>query len=201
MTEAEILSALSGFPVALIGDTLDRVPGARRLKPFHRSGTTMIGRALTVRTRVGDNLFIHRALDQVTPGCVIVVDGEGYADRALIGEIMVAIAASRGAAGFVIDGAIRDAGTIGQGGFPVYATAVSHRGPYKSGPGAVDVAVSAGGMIIGPGDIVMGDEDGVIAIPWASASSVIEAARVRQADEEAILRSIAENRYTAAYAG
>ncbi|MET0530503.1 MAG: RraA family protein, partial [Microvirga sp.] len=92
---------------AIISDNLGRLPGAVALRPFHRGGGIMAGTALTIRTRAGDNLAIHKALDLVRPGDIVVVDGGGDTSRALIGEIMVTIAMTRGAAGFVIDGAVR----------------------------------------------------------------------------------------------
>ena len=97
----------------------------------------MLGTAFTVRTRPGDNLAIHQALELVGPGDVIVVDGGGDETRALVGEIMKTIAQYRGAAGYVIDGAIRDADAIADDDFPCFARAAIHRGPYKSGPGEV----------------------------------------------------------------
>ena len=105
---ADHLAALRDVPVAIISDNLDRLPGPVGLRPFHRSGA-LLGIALTVRTRAGDNLVIHEALEMLKTGDVLVVDGGGDESRALVGEIMKAIAESKGCAGFVIDGAIRDA--------------------------------------------------------------------------------------------
>src|SRR6478735_6508597 len=101
-------------PTCIISDNLARLPGAVGLRPFHRGGR-LVGTAFTVRTRPGDNLAIHQALELVGPGDVIVVDGGGDETRALVGEIMKSIAEYRGAAGYVIDGAIRDAAAIAAG--------------------------------------------------------------------------------------
>jgi RraA family protein len=171
-----------------------RVSGTIGLVPYHRP-KPMAGTAVTVRTRPGDNLAIHRAFDFCRPGDVLVIDGGGDITQALMGEIMATYAESLGVQGLVIDGAIRDVGAIREHDFPVYARAVTHRGPYKNGPGEVNVPVTVGGMVVQPGDIIVGDQDGVLAIAPADVAAVIEGAR-RQADKEAAaLRSIAEGRF------
>ena len=198
--EGELVDAFRVFATPLISDNLARVPGAVGLRPSPKIDGIMVGRALTVGTRPGDNQFTHRALDLVKPGDVIVVDGGGYEGRALVGEIMTSLAASRGAAGIVIDGAIRDAGAIGRNPFPCFARSAIHLGPYKDGPGAINVAVSVGGMVVGPGDIVVGDEDGVVAFPLEGAVALLPAVKAQEAREADIMQSIKENRYQGAYA-
>lgn len=194
----ELLDAFGSCSVANISDNLDRAVGAVGIRPFSKRAR-LVGRALTVRTAVGDNLFIHKALDQVFPGAVIVVDGGGFDGRALIGEIMAAIARSRGAAGFVIDGAIRDAEQISGDDFPVFARSSIHLGPYKNGTGAINVPVSIGGMLVHPGDIVVGDADGIVAFPPGIARDLLEATK-KQADKEAaMIQSIAKGSYVSEY--
>lgn len=195
----EILAAFGTAATAVISDNLARLPGAVGLRPFHRGGT-MVGRALTVRTAAGDNLAIHKALELIQPGDVVVVDGGGDTSRALIGEIMASIAKSRGAAGMVIDGAIRDAKALSRSDFPCFARAAIHRGPYKNGPGESNVPVTIGGMVVHPGDIVVGDEDGVVAFPPAIAADLLKAVQAQETHEAEVLRSIAEGRYVGAYA-
>jgi RraA family protein len=194
----ELIEAFGSCSVANISDNLDRAIGAVGIRPF--SGKTrLVGRALTVRTAAGDNLFVHRALDQLFPGAVVVVDGGGFDGRALIGEIMAAIARSRGAAGFVIDGAIRDVEQISRGDFPVFARSSIHLGPYKNGPGAINVPVSVGGMMVNPGDIVVGDADGIVAFSPGIARDLLEATK-KQADKEAgMMRSVAAGTYVSAF--
>ncbi len=194
-----LLAAFATTSSADISDNLERQPGAVGLKPFHRCTGSMAGRAFTVRTRSGDNLFIHQALTAIRPGDVLVVDGGGDISRALVGDIMVAVAQSRGAAGFVIDGAIRDAATIQAGDFPVFARAAFHRGPYKNGPGALNVPVSIGGMIVHPGDFVVGDADGVVAFAPDRAAALLDAVRAQEAREAAIKADIAAGRYADTY--
>ena len=195
---ASLLDAFREAPTSIISDNLSRLPGPVGLRPFHRGGK-LIGTAFTVRTRPGDNLAIHKALELVGPGDVIVVDGGGDETRALVGEIMKNIAQWRGAVGYVIDGAIRDSGSFAAGDFPCFARTAIHRGPYKSGPGEINVPVSIGGSVISPGDIVVGDEDGIVSFPVAISDKLLEGVKAQIAREEATLQSIREGRYQGSY--
>ncbi len=122
----------------------------RSFEPMHKAGK-LAGPAFTVKTAPGDNLLVHKALDSARPGDVIVVDAGGFGDHAIIGELMMSRARQRGVAGIVIWGAIRDSAEIGAGDYPVYACAVTHRGPYKNGPGEINVPISIAGMPVAPG--------------------------------------------------
>jgi len=199
---AELDELLAGFArtsTSIISDCLDRLPGAP-LRPFHRIEGTMAGTALTVKVPCGDNRAIHQALELLQPGQVLVVDGGGDVSRALMGDIMSAIAEKRGAAGVVVDGAIRDLATIGKGVFPVFARAGYHRGPYKNGPGEINVPVCIGGMIVAPGDIVVGDHDGIVAFPAAQARSLLQRCHATERKEAEMLAQIAAGTYKGAYA-
>jgi RraA family protein len=194
-----LLAAFTRTSTSIISDCLERLPGAR-LKPFHRIEGTMAGIALTVKVPCGDNRAIHQALEILTPGQVLVVDGGGDVSRALMGDIMAAIAEKRGAAGVVVDGAIRDLATIGRGTFPMFARAGFHRGPYKNGPGEINVPVSIGGMLVSPGDIVVGDHDGIVAFPAAQAESLLQRCLATEQKEAEMLEQIAAGTYKGAYA-
>ncbi|NEW90735.1 RraA family protein [Rhodopseudomonas sp. BR0M22] len=197
--DAGLIEAFKTAATAIISDNLGRLPGAVGLRAFHRADRVMVGTALTVSTRAGDNLAIHKALDMVRPGDVIVVDGGGDTSRALVGEIMMTIAQVRGAAGYVIDGSIRDCGAFARADFPCFAKTAIHRGPYKNGPGEINVPVTVGGMVVEPGDIVVGDEDGVVAFPQSIATELLQAVRAQESREAEILQSIREGRYTGVY--
>jgi RraA family protein len=194
-----VIEGFRSAATAVISDNLSRLPGAVGIRPFHKAGV-LVGTAFTVRTCPGDNLVIHEALDLIRPGDVLVVDGGGDTSRALLGEIMLTIAQSRGAAGIVIDGAIRDVGAISQSPFPCFAKAAIHKGPYKNGPGEINVPVTIGGMVVEPGDVIVGDDDGVVAFSQAMADDLLKAVRAQEAREAEILLSIQEGRYTGAYA-
>lgn len=181
-------------PVANISDNMMRLTaGGARLRPMHAGGP-MAGCAITVKTRPGDNLFVHKALDLAQPGDVVVVDAGGDLTNAIIGELMSGYAASRGIAGIVINGAIRDADILRKNNFPVYAAGVTHRGPYKDGPGQINVPVSLDGMVVRPGDIVVGDGDGVLCIPLEEAGAICAAAEDKHAQEEETIKAIAAGR-------
>jgi RraA family protein len=197
--DVSVIEAFKATSTATISDNLDRLPGAVGLRPFY-SGGVMVGQAVTVRTASGDNQMIHKALEILQPGDVLVVDGGGDTSRALVGEIMSSIALSKGAAGIVIDGAIRDSAILSRSSFPCFAKAAIHRGPYKNGPGAINEVVSVGGMIVAPGDIVVGDEDGVVAFSPERAEELLAVVQAQQEKETEILKSIQEGRYTGAYA-
>jgi RraA family protein len=193
------VAAFKEAATSVISDCLDRLPGAQGIRPYHRGGA-MAGTAVTVQTTPGDNKAIHEALEIVRPGDVLVVDGGGALDRALVGELLSAIAISRGVVGVVVDGAIRDAAIVAAGDFPVFARGVCMRGPMRAGPGMVNVPVVIGGMIVTPGDIVVGDADGVIAFEQALAPALLEAVTKLEAFEAGILASILAGTYRGAYA-
>ncbi|UHL65656.1 RraA family protein [Paralcaligenes sp. KSB-10] len=190
----DIQRSFNGVSTSIISDVMDRLPGTNQLKPMHGS-TQLIGRALTVKVAAGDNLFIHKALRTVQPGDVLVIDAGGGVDRALIGEIMLAVAKMRGAVGYVVDGAIRDVGAFSKNDFPCFAKGVTHRGPYKNGPGAVNIPVSIDGAVVQPGDIVIGDEDGVVFIPVEKAEEILGLARKKMKLEADTLSGIGRNVY------
>ncbi|RMF86125.1 MAG: RraA family protein [Nitrospinota bacterium] len=154
------------------------------IKPIHRPGLKLVGVAVTVKARIGDNLLTHKALDVAQPGDVIVVDAQGDTTVAIIGEIMCQYARARGLAGFVIDGAVRDSLAIREMDFPVFARGVTPLGPFKNGPGEINVPISCGGLTVRPGDIIVGDDDGVVVIPQKEAKEILEKTRL-QAEREA----------------
>ena len=196
---AGLIEAFRDAPTSIISDNLERLPGAVGIRPFHKSGK-LAGVAFTVKTRPGDNLAIHHALELVGAGDVIVVDGGGDETRALVGEIMMTIAEHRGAAGYVIDGAIRDAAELAQSNFPMFARCAIHRGPYKSGPGEINVPVSIGGSVISPGDIVIGDDDGVVSFPQSIAAELLIKVNAQIKREADMLIEIRAGGYKGSYA-
>ena len=187
---SKLLAELRNIVTAHLSDNMNRLHAVGAdIYPCHKRGR-LVGPALTVKVPPGDNLMVHKAIDIARAGDVIVVDAGGATAQAIIGEIMSNHAASRGVAGMVIDGAIRDADALGASTFPVYARGVTHRGPYKNGPGEINVPVAIGGMVINPGDIIVGDEDGLLALPQGIAADVIRLAKLQAAKEAAVLKAI-----------
>lgn len=190
----DLVERFRTLPVANVSDSMSRMAAAGpRLRPMHGGGV-LAGPAITVKARPGDNLMLHKALDMAEPGDVVVVDAGGDLTNALIGELMVAHAERRGLGGIVINGAIRDAATLREGRFPIFAAGVTHRGPYKDGPGEINVAISIGGMIINPGDLMLGDEDGLVCVALADAEAVYAATKKKHDAETAQMEAIRAGR-------
>jgi RraA family protein len=176
--DPSVLAALREIPLSALSDNMHRNIGTVGLHPYHRPvRQTMAGTAVTARSRGGDNLTYLRALEFCRPGDVLVIDGGGDLLNAAVGGILSFYAASIGLHGVVVDGAIRDVAEIREREFPVYARGVTHRGPYKDGPGEINVTVSVGGMVVNPGDIIVGDQDGLLAIPQDGVEAEAETMR------------------------
>ena len=194
MADADLVKRFSALPVANVSDCMSRMTaGGSRLRPMHAGGV-LAGPAFTVKTRPGDNLMMHRALDLAEPGDVIVVDAGGDLSNSIAGELMIAHAEQRGLAGVVIDGAIRDAAGIRAGRFPVFAAGVTHRGPYKDGPGEINVPIAIAGMVINPGDLILGDDDGLLCVPLSEAETIYKAAKAKNDAEDLQMQAIKEGR-------
>ncbi len=194
------IQMLQGLPSSVIGDVMGgRMVGTTGLSPVNRSVVSVCGHAVTVRVRAGDNLLIHKALEMLEAGDVLVVDGEADVTRALVGEIMLTTAQVRGAVGFVIDGAVRDIDAFESLAFPCWARGVSLRGPYKEGPGSINVPVTVGGMLVNAGDIVVGDSDGLVVVPVNLAAEVAAAAKEKIRVEQETLAAIRAGTYSGAW--
>ncbi|WP_434446681.1 RraA family protein [Lentzea sp. E54] len=166
---------LGEVPAANVGDALQRMTvmdGGIRLVT---GSASLLGNALTVDVRSGDNLAIHRALDEALPGDVLVVNGHGDMTRALIGDLIGEIMVNGGIVGAVVDGAVRDVQALSEMGLTVYARAVTPAGPFKDGPGAIGVPVAVGGMVVAAGDVLVGDADGVVVVPRHRVQEVLDA--------------------------
>ncbi len=187
-----LVEAFAKLPVANVSDDMSRMTaGGPRLRPMHTSGG-LAGVALTVMSRPGDNLMLHKAIDMAEPGDIIVCDAGGELTNSLMGELMLAYAVKRGVAGFVLNGAIRDVDAFRETNLPTFAAGVTHRGPYKDGPGEINVPISLDGMVIEPGDIVIGDSDGVLCVPLAEAEEILKKTQAKHEAETRQMKAIAE---------
>ncbi len=188
-----LVEAFRDLPVANIDDCMNRTACLDSgLRPFNK--TPLLGTAFTVRTTGGDNLMMHKALDMAQPGDIIVVASEMNELRASCGEIMVRYAMSRGIKGFIIDGCIRDSAEIAEIDFPVYARGVIPNGPYKNGPGEIGFPIAIGSIIIKPGDILVGDADGIVVIdPKEAEMLAAETRKVTESEHKSMI-DIAEGK-------
>ena len=188
--DGETVAKYRDIAVANISDSMSRMThGGARLRPLH-SGGVLAGPAMTVKQRPGDNLMVHAALNRAEPGDVLVVDAGGDLTNAILGELMLAYAQQIGLAGVVVYGAVRDYGWIRKNDFPVFAAGVTHRGPYKNGPGEVNGTIAIEGMVIEPGDLIVGDDDGLICVPFADTEAVYAAANAKQQGEAKTMAAI-----------
>ena len=197
--DAKLVARAREIPVAVVGDV------ANRLQAF-AAGYVQYGRikkfagpALTVRVRPGDNLFLHKALDLASAGDVIVVDAGGAMNTAILGAMMSNYAKTRGIEALVVDGAIRDVEELAALDLAVVARGATPNGPFKSGPGEIGYGVACGGLSISPGDLLIGDQDGVLVVPREQAAGILALAEKKFKLEQAWEVEIAEGRWDRAW--
>jgi RraA family protein len=150
------------------------------IKPVTPRELRLLGRACTVKVFPGDNLMVHKSLDLANPGDVLVIDASSSTMTAVIGDLVSTKARHRGIAGVVVDGLVRDLdGILALGDFPVFARGTTPLGPLHRGPGEVNYPVSVGGIVVNPGDVIVGDADGVVVVPQESAESLLQRLEAR----------------------
>jgi regulator of RNase E activity RraA len=173
------------------------MPSIRNLTDEHLS---ILGPAITVKSYPGDNLMVHKSLDIAQPGDVIVVDAHRSPLTAALGDLVSKKARHRGVAGFVVDGVIRDLPEIkALGDFPVYARDVTPIGPMHRGPGEINYPVAAGGVVVNPGDVIVGDLNGVVVVPREFAADLLKRLEERAAAEAAYNESVASGNFSNAW--
>ncbi|ABD88262.1 RraA family protein [Rhodopseudomonas palustris] len=197
--DADVVARFARLPVANVSDSMSRLTAAgARLRPMHQGGG-LAGPALTVKAPPGDNLMVHKAIAFAEPGDIIVVDVGGDLTNAIIGEMMLMQMVKRGVAGVVINGAIRDAGHIRGQKIPVFAAGVTHRGPYKNGPGEINVPIAIDGMVIESGDLIIGDDDGLLCVPFDQTDAVFAAATAKFEAEQKQIANIEAGTHDASW--
>ena len=187
MPDPEIMAQFKTIPASNTADVMGRscAMNPRIRLVSQPKDQMMVGPAFTVKGRAGDNLTLHAALNLCSEGDVLVVSNEEDDTRALMGEVMMAyLKYTKKIAGIILDGPIRDIDEIGQWDFPVYCTGTTPGGPYKEGPGEINVPISCGGISVAPGDIILADPDGIIVIPRKDAAVILEEAKKFQAADE-----------------
>jgi regulator of RNase E activity RraA len=192
--DPDVLAAFAGVPAAYVSDSLGRLTGSIGLLPFGVGPQDiMCGPAFTVHIRPGDNLMVHKAIELIQPGDVLVIDGAGDVSQSVLGGNIRLELIMRGVVGLVLDGAIRDAAEFAEGGFPTFARAAHHRGPSKDGPGEINSPISCAGMVVHPGDLIIGDLDGVVAVPYQDAPGVVPALEATKKREDALRKTIEDD--------
>lgn len=180
--DADLAEVLAGLGAATLGEC-----GARSMPPRIRPvwpGATVAAPAFPVRCTPGDNLAVHVAVTRAPTGSVLVVDVGEVSDRGYWGEVLTTGALARGLGGLVIDGGVRDVAALEALGFPVFSRTVALRGAAKVARGSIGVPVEVAGVLVAPGDWVVGDVDGVVVVPGDRLAAVADAGRARAAAED-----------------
>lgn len=185
-----IVQQAGAYQAAILADVAGRRGALHGRITALRPNMKVVGTAFTVDVRPGDNLMIHAAMSLAKPGDVLVVDGKGDQTAALMGTIMMTACQKLGIAGVVIDGAVRDALEIEEMGFPVFSVGTNPNGPTKLVPGRIGHPVSIGGVTVHPGDLVLGDADGVVIVEREKIESLLPLADKKVKDEAARIAAI-----------
>jgi len=188
--------AWRAIPTAIATDSMNRERAmAAAIKPV-APGIRLVGQARTISIMTADNGPVHAAIPLAGPGDVLVIAAGGHEDVAICGGIICTCAKGRGIAGMVVDGTVRDIAELRAMDFPVFARGAVPRGPHKGHGGFLDGPVSCGGVAVMPGDIVLGDDDGVVIVPLGVAEAVLAASRATMAKEADIMAALATGKTT-----
>ena len=192
--DKSLLQRAAAISVADLHEGLGAVAGRQclmgpQMRPMH-PGRPFCAQAITCYSYPGDNLMLHVAARLAQPGDALVITNGGTPHGAMWGDVMTFFCQQKGIVGAVIDGPARDSDRIAEMGFPVYSTFISVSHPEKRGPGAVNVPVVVAGVMVNPGDVIVADSDGVLAIPPHLLEDGICNAEARAAREDAIRRRV-----------
>lgn len=171
----EVVSALSAFDTPAISDMMNRLYAlAPTIRNLTDDRLRLVGPAVTVKVYPGDNLMVHKSLDVAQPGDVVVIDTSGSMATAVLGDLVSTKARHRGIAGFVVDGLVRDLpGIRALGDLPVFARGTTPVGPLHRGPGEINYPIAAGGVVVNPGDVIVGDATGIVVVPLEIADELL----------------------------
>ena len=189
--DPDLVKRFQSIPSSIAGDAMGRQRcTSAELEPLSRPSSPIAGPVLTVSTPVGSNYSVHKAIDFIESGDILVVDAEGGTQRAIWGELMGRAAQARKLAGLVIDGAIRDVDAQSKVGYPTYCRGTSPRGPTKIEQGTVGGCVSCDGVSVSPGDIAVCDADGVAFVPQDEADSILSKCNTKIDEESEWLAAV-----------
>jgi RraA family protein len=200
-TPAELVQQLAGFDTPAISDLMNRLYTVHdHIRVLTDPDLPVVGPACTVKCYPGDNLMVHKSLDVAQPGDVLVIDTSASGTTAVLGDLISTKARHRGIAGVVVDGLIRDLPAIrALGDFPVFARGVTPIGPLHRGPGEINHPVSIGGIVVNPGDVVVGDLNGVVIVPRDIADELVERLVSRRQAEADYTASVARGDFSNAW--
>jgi RraA family protein len=196
--DPEVVEGFRAFETPDISDLMNRLyTMTSAITNVTDPGLRVLGPACTVKVFPGDNLMVHKSLDIVRPGDVVVVDAAGSHTAAVLGDLVCTKARHRGVSGFVVDGLVRDLPAIRRlGNMPVFARGVTPIGPLHRGPGEINHPVSVGGVVVNPGDIVVGDANGVVVVPRDNAAELLQRLRARAAKEADYIEAVSRGEFS-----
>ncbi|HZI38901.1 MAG TPA: RraA family protein [Acidimicrobiia bacterium] len=197
----EVVEGFRAFETPDVSDLMNRLyTMTSAIANVTDPGLRILGPACTVKVFPGDNLMVHKSLDIAQPGDVVVIDAAGSHTAAVLGDLVSMKARHRGITGFVVDGLVRDIPAIrGLGDFPVFARGITPIGPLHRGPGEINHPVSVGGVVVNPGDLVIGDGNGVVVVPRENAAELLGRLRERAANEAAYVAAVARGEFSNAW--
>jgi len=197
---ASLMRKYANFPSPDISDLLNRLyavdPAIQCLtSPSHQ----LIGPACTVKVFPGDNLMVHKSLDVIEPGDVIIIDAGGSSMNAVLGDLISTKAKHRGAAGFIVDGLVRDLPQVQELDLPVFARGTTPIGPLHRGPGEINFPICCGGVVVNPGDLVVGDAMGIVVVPQAIVAELLERLEKHEQSSAAYFQSVKQGNFSNAW--
>lgn len=196
-----VVRALAGYDTPALSDLMNRLYAVEiGIQQVTAARLCLAGPACTVKVYPGDNLMVHKSLDVAAPGDVVVIDTSGSHMTAVLGDLISTKARHRGIAGFVVDGLVRDVEAIrALGDFPVFARGVTPIGPLHRGPGEIGYPVSLGGVVVNPGDVIVGDPNGVVVVPQNIAPDLLERLMAQKSKEAAYTAAVARGEFSNAW--
>ena len=196
----ELMREFAEFPTPDISDLLNRLYAVDPvIRVLTADRHTICGPALTVKVFPGDNLMVHKSLDVLEPGDVVVVDAGGSTLNAVLGDLISTKARHRGAAGFVVDGLIRDLPSIQELDFPVFARGTTPIGPLHRGPGEINFPICLGGVVVNPGDLIVGDSTGLVVVPQSIAEELLGRLKSHKASNASYFDSVKKGNFSNAW--
>jgi len=188
----DLIVSLSGIPTGNVCDANGKGGNMNAsIKPLDKK-MHVVGKAFTVRCQPGDNLTIHKAIYEAPVGSVLVIDAQGFVNAGAFGDILATACIQQGIVGLILDGACRDSNDIEAMGFPVFCKATNPGGTVKESVGILNQPIQCGGAIVFPGDLIVGDRDGVVVIPQLNAAQVVNDAIAKNKKEEEIRQKLLE---------
>ncbi|MBU0679618.1 MAG: hypothetical protein KJ626_16065, partial [Verrucomicrobia bacterium] len=188
----EQVAACGRIPTTILSDMMNRAQAMYAdIKPV-KGGVHVAGPAVTVGCMVGDNIMSHHAIYLAEPGDILVIDGRGHVDTSIWGGVQTLAAEKQGVVGVVVDGSIRDVQEAREAKCEVFCRGVTPTGPHKGWGGSINRPIQCGGVPVMPGDIIVGDDDGVVVVPAGEADRIIEESLKRMEEEKDWVRRIEE---------